>query len=302
MDLEALKTFIAVARQKSFSAVARLQGVEPSSVSRLIGALEHELGERLFQRTTRRLTLTEAGTAYLARIEPLLAQIEEATEEVRALGRGPVGTIRLSTSVALGLDLIVPLLGRFKAEFPALKVELVMSDDFLDLVGEGVDLAIRLAPSVEANVIASKLFDTRYHVVAAPAWLAAHPLSQPTDLANHRVLRFAQPGYRDRWLFAQPGKDPIAVAIDGDILVSSPAALKEAAIMGLGPALLADWSIRSTMLQGDLVDCFPDWSVTATDFSTGAWLIYPSRKFLPNKVRATIDFLRRHLSTPSLSQ
>lgn len=302
MDLEALRTFIAVARQQSFSAVSRGQGVEPSSVSRMISALERELGERLFQRTTRKLTLTEAGAAFLARIEPLLAQIDEATAEVRALGRGPVGTIRLSTSVGLGLALIVPLLGRFRAEFPALKMELVLSDDFLDLVGEGVDLAIRLAPSVEANLIASKLFDTRYHVVATPTWLAAHPLKKPADLSDHRVLRFAQSGYRDRWLFARPGTEQIAVTVDGDILMSSPAALKEAVMMGLGPALLADWMTGPLIQAGTLVDCFPGWTVTATDFSTGAWLIYPSREFLPNKVRATIDFLRRNLSRSAPSQ
>lgn len=234
MDLAVLRTFTAVARQGGFSAVARAQGVEPSSVSRAIGALEKELGERLFQRTTRKLTLTEAGAAYLAGVEPLLAQFEEAIEEVRAHGRGPVGTVRLSTSIAFGLAMIVPLLGRFREEFPAMTIELVMSDDNLDLVGEGVDLAVRLAPSVEANVIASKLFDTRYHVVAAPSWLTAHPVVEPHDLSNHRVLRFARPGFRDRWLFRDAGDHVVTVPVDGDIIVSSPVALKDAALAGLG--------------------------------------------------------------------
>lgn len=296
MDLAALRTFVAVAHQGGFSPVARTQGVEPSSVSRVIATIERELGERLFQRTTRKLTLTEAGTAYLARVEPLIAKFEEASEEVRAQGRGPVGTVRLSTSVAFGLTMVVPLLELFRERFPAMKIELIMDDANVDLVGEGVDLAIRLAPSVEANVIASKLFNTRYHVVAAPAWLAAKPLASPTDLAKHPVLRFAFPGFRDRWLFRAHDGEVVTVPVNGGILASSPLALRDAALASLGPTLLPDWLIDRHLRDGTLVDCFPALRATATDFITGAWLIYPSRSFLPHKVRVTIDFLRHHLA------
>lgn len=299
MDFSALQTFIAVARQGGFSAVARAQEVEPSSVSRVIAGIERELGERLFQRTTRKLTLTEAGAAYLERIEPLIAQFEQATEEVRAHGRGPVGTVRLSTSVAFGLTKIVPLFGQFTANFPGMKIDLIMNDANLDLVGDGVDLAIRLAPGVEANVVASKLLDTRYHVVAAPSWLATHPIDQPQQLGAHRVLRFAFANFRDRWLFRGPDNSVVSVPVDGDILVSSPLALRDAALAGLGPALLPDWLIGQNLRDRSLIDCFPTLRATATDFTTGAWLIYPSRNFLPNKVRVTIDFLRHHLARPA---
>lgn len=296
MDIAALKTFIAVARQGGFSPVARAQGIEPSSVSRVVAAIERELGERLFQRTTRKLTLTEAGALYLARMEPLIAQMEEATEEVRAHGRGPVGTVKLATSVAFGITMIVPLLKAFRAAFPALKLELLMSDANADLVGEGVDLAIRLAPSIEANVIATKLFATRYRVAASPAWLAAHPLDCPQELAKRPVLRFALPGFRDRWLFRYDDEEVLTVPVDGDLIMSSPLALRDAARAGLGATLLPDWLIEADLRGGGLIDCFGQAQVTATDFATGAWLIYPSRSFLPNKVRATIDFLRQHLT------
>lgn len=295
MDIKALKIFAEVAHGGGFSAVARAQNVEPSSVSRVVASIERELGERLFQRTTRKLTLTEAGAAYLGRVEPLIAQFEEAAQEVRVLGRGPVGTVRLSTSVAFGLTMIVPLLHRFKADFPAMKIELVMDDSNVDLVGEGVDLAIRLAPSVEANVIASKLLDTHYHVVAAPSWLAAHRIDTPDDLVRHRVLRFAFPGFRDRWLFRGPDGEILAVPVDGDILASNALALRDAALSGLGPALLPDWLIAPNIRDHGLNRCFPTMRATATDFATGAWLIYPSRTFLPNKVRVMIDFLRQHI-------
>lgn len=295
MDIEALNVFAEVAHQGSFSIVARAHGVEPSSISRMIAGLEAELGERLFQRTTRKLTLTEAGTLYLARIEPLVAQLGEAAEEARAMGRGPVGTLRLSVSVAYGLARIVPLLGAFRARFPALTLELLMSDAQVDLVRDGIDLAIRLAPGVEANVVVTKLADTRYHVVASPDWLARHPLDRPEALSNHAALRFMLPGYRDQWLFRDAQGAITTVPVHGPLLMSNALALRDAALAGLGPALLADWTVARDLAEGRLIDCFPNTQVTATDFDTAAWGLYPSRNFLPNKVRVTIDFLREKL-------
>lgn len=296
MDVDDLKIFADVAHSSSFSAVARARSVEPSSISRVVAAIEAELGERLFQRTTRKLTLTEAGAIYLARIEPIVAQIDEAAAEARGVGRGPVGTLRLSVSVAFGVARIVPLLRDFHSSFPALTLELLMSDARADLVHDGIDLAVRLAPSIDANVVVTKLADTRYHVVASPEWLATHSLATPDGLSRHKVLRFNLPGYRDRWLFRDSAGDTFAVPVSGSLLMSNALGLRAAALASLGPALLADWMIEQEVSDGRLVDCFPGWRVTATDFDTGAWAIYPSRSFLPNKVRVTIDFLRDALA------
>lgn len=296
METDALKIFVAVARQGSFSAVARARQVEPSSISRVIAGVESELGERLFHRTTRKLSLTEAGALYLSRVEPLVAQLDEAAADVRAIGRGPTGTLRLSVSVAFGLLRIVPLLGTLRARYPALSIELLMSDAPIDLVREGVDLAVRLAPLTEANLIATKLIETRYHVVAAPDWLAANPIATPEALGAVPVLRFTLPGFRDRWLFRDAAGGVTGVRVDGPLLLSSALAIREAALAGLGPALLADWMIARDLAEGRLVECLPAWRATATSFDTGAWAIYPSRVFLPAKVRVMIDFLREALA------
>jgi DNA-binding transcriptional LysR family regulator len=296
MDVSALATFVDVAHRLSFSEVARARRVEPSSISRVIAALESELGERLFHRTTRSLSLTEAGTLYLARVEPLVLRLADAAYEVQAIGRGPVGTVRLSASVAFGQVRILPLLASFRALYPDLTLELLLSDDTVDLVAEGIDLAVRLAPDVEANVIVSKLVDTRYHVVASPDWLAAHPLAVPDDLTQQQCLRFTLPGYRDCWQFRDATGAVAPVPVDGKLLISTALGLRDAAVAGLGPALLADWLIEHELRSGRLVDCFPAHAVTATGFDTAAWLIYPSRSYLPISVRATIDFLRTRLS------
>lgn len=295
MELVALEIFVEVSRRLSFSDVARNREIEPSSVSRTISSLETELGERLFHRTTRKLTLTEAGALYLARVEPLVAQLDDAKHEVRATGRGPRGILRLSASVAFGQARLVPLLSAFCERYPDLKLELLMDDANLDLVDHGIDLAVRLAPGVDANVIVRKLMETRYHVVAAPGWLDARRLASPDELSQYRMLRFTLPGYRDRWLFRDKSGEVTIVPVDGDLLISNAIGLRDAALAGLGPALLADWLIGPELRTGQLVDCFPDYRVTATEFDTAAWLIYPSRSYLPGKVRIMIDFLQEHI-------
>lgn len=293
MELHTLDLFVDVARRLSFAAVAKDRGVDPSSVSRAIAELEAELGLRLFQRTTRTMTLTEAGSVYLARIEPLVDEVASARDAAAQVVGKPRGTLRMTASVTFGQTRIVPLLGAFRARYPDLKIECLLTDANVDLVAERMDLAIRLAPSIEGELIAAKLMDTRYRVVASPAYLATHSdLERPADLSAHRVLRFNLRAYRSRWLFSDVSGDIESVPIDGDITLSPAGMLLEAAVEGLGPALLPDWLVDGPIAHGRLVDLFPGHRVTATSFDTAAWLVYPSRAYLPGKVRAMVEFLR----------
>jgi DNA-binding transcriptional LysR family regulator len=187
------------------------------------------------------------------------------------------------------------LLPAFRAQFPRLKLELLLSDTNLDLVGERVDLAVRLGPNFDSSLVGVKLCDTRYRVCASRGYLKnCKPLRQPQDLAAHRCLLFALPEFRTRWLFRDKRGEVTQVAVDGDLVVSNALALRDCALAGMGPCLLANWLIDEDLAAGRLVDLFPAYRVTATDFETAAWLLYPSRTYLPNKVRATIDFLKGH--------
>ena len=183
-----------------------------------------------------------------------------------------------------------------RALYPALKLELLFTDTALDLVSERVDLAIRLGASLDTSLIGVKLFNTRYRVCASPAYLAREkPLRTPQDLGDHKCMSFTLPEFRTRWLFRDSARAVSEVAIDGDVVISSALALRECALAGMGPTLLANWLIDDDIAQGRLVDPFPNYQVTATNFETAVWLLYPSRTYLPNKVRVMIDFLKQNL-------
>lgn len=297
METDDLALMLEVARLESFAAAARARGIDPSSVSRRIGEAEARLGLRIFERTTRRLSLTEAGAAYLARAEEALALLDAGADAARALRARPRGRLRLAASVAFAVTRLQPLLPEFLAAYPDISLELLASDAIADVIAEGVDLAIRLGPEAPGGLVAARLRPTRYRVCASPAYLAAAaaPLATPADLAEHACVRFALPGYRTGWRFRH-GDGPVEeIAVSGRLTITTALGVRAAALDGLGPALLADWLIEADLASGGLIDVFPEHEATATVFDTAAWLVYPSQRHLPAKTRAAIAFLRAHL-------
>jgi DNA-binding transcriptional LysR family regulator len=297
VETRTLQLFLETVHQGSFAAVARQHGVDPSSVSRAMSQLEHEVKTRLFHRSTRQLSLTDAGQLLYERVQPLLETLQETLDQLTADTDQLQGTLRLTASVAFAQVCLVPLLPPFRAQFPSLKLDLILSDTNLDLIAERIDLAIRLAPQVSGDLITRKLCSTRYHLAAAPSWLDAHPTIQtPQDISKYDCLRLPFSGFRDRWLFRKNQDSEIfPVAVDGSITLSNPASLRDAAIAGLGPTLLADWLCCDPLAQGSLVQILPEYEVCATTFDTGAWLVYPNRNYLPKKVTAMMSFLKEKL-------
>lgn len=292
ITLAALQWFADVAREGSFAAVAKKYGVDPSIVSRTIAGLEHSLGFRLFDRTTRRLKLTEAGAVYLDHTSGPVGDIDAARAQARDMLTKPSGLIRITASTAFGVHWVTPRIGRFMDRFPDISVEAIFTDSVIDIPAERIDLALRLAVRPEGDLIATKLMHTRYRVVASPDYeRRAGPLAQPDQIGARNCLLLTLPGYRSRWSFRRAG-DVVAVDVHGRLAMSSPAAIRSAALDGLGPALLANWMIEEDLRSGKLVDLLPEWEATAADFNTAAWLLYPSRDYLPLKVRVLIDYLK----------
>lgn len=298
MDMAQLRIFVRVARRGSFAAAARDLDMDASAVSRAVAALEAELDARLMHRTTRTMSLTEAGLAYLARVEPILDELDRARDEVASARSEPVGTLRLTASVAFGEACLMPLLPEMRVRFPRLKLDLILTDANLDLAAERIDIALRLAPDVRGDVIGVKLFATRYRVVASPDYCTRQGAPRtPQEVGEHTAIVFGLPDFRPRWLFRSDGRVE-EVAVRADIAISSGLAIRQAARDGLGLALLPDWLVGPDLAAGRLMDLFPEHDVTATSFDTAAWLIYASRRYIPKKVRLMTKFLRAHLGRP----
>jgi DNA-binding transcriptional LysR family regulator len=295
MDLQSLALFVDVAKTGGFAPVARARGVDPSSISRSIAALEAQLRMRLFQRTTRSLALTDAGEILFAGAPDLINASARLLDEASVSVEEPVGTVRLTASVAFGETCLVPLLNRFTQMFPRLTLDLVLTDTNVDMVADRIDLAIRLGNGHRADYQGRCLFETRYHVVASPTYVArsGQPLN-PQALSEHYCLLFALPEFRSRWKFRLAGVTE-EVPVEPRHIISNALALRQAARDGCGPALLSDWLIDADIASGVLVDLFPDHEVAATSFATSAWLLWPGRDYMPRRTREVMHFLIANL-------
>ena len=293
MQIQSLQLALIVMKSGSIAEAARQLNLDPSSVSRTIAALEADLKFRLFHRTTRQLSVTEEGGHYLRSIEPLLEELERTRDEAHMLQHAPSGTLHLTASVAFGSQCIIPHLGGFRRKWPDLKLDLQLTDSNLDLAGERIDLAFRLSSAITGDWISRKLVKTRYVVCASKQWATHHQITQPSDLVEVECVRLALPDFMENWRFFDNRDQETIVPVTGPITVSNPIALKQAALAGLGPTLLATWMIREELEAGTLIDVLPNYRVTATTLDTGLYALYPSRKYLPAKTRVTIDYFAK---------
>ena len=293
MEIDTLRTFVEVMQRGSFAAVARERNVDPSSVSRTVATLESQLGVRLFQRTTRHLTPTEAALAYFDQVEPLVAQLERAALMAGDSGDMPRGTLRITAAVTFAQVNVVPLLPEFAKRYPELSFELLLTDRFLDLVEERVDLALRLGRLTESSMIAHRLCDMVYVAAASPEYLRRRGQPKtPSELEHHECLRYPVTGYGPRWRFRAASGVVTEVPVHGRVVATNGVALRQCAVSGMGVLMLPRWNIAEELRSGGLVELFPDYQATASEFDNGAWMLYPSRSYLPLKVRLFADFLK----------
>ena len=304
MEVATLRAFVEVMRRGSFAAVARDRGVAASSVSRAIAALEDELGIRLFQRSTRRLAPTEAGSLYFERIEPIVVELERARLMAADMGDRPTGTLRVTAPVSFAQLNLVPLMPELGERYPDLILELLLTDRQVDLVAERIDVALRLGRLSDSALVARRLCPMVSVVCASPGYLSRRGRPRaPGDLPDHDCLLFPMPGWSTRWRFRDSQGRISEAPVNARLTISNALALGQCALAGMGLSLLPRWIIGRELYDGSLVDVFPDHEVTATDFDTAAWLLYPSRSYLPLKVRAFVDFLEQtfHRGAPGES-
>jgi DNA-binding transcriptional LysR family regulator len=293
MDTEAIRVFVEVMRSGSFAAVARARNVDPSSISRVIAGLEDDLKVRLFQRTTRSLSPTDAARAYFERVEALVEQLDQAAQEATDSGDTPRGTVRVTVIEGFAQVALVPLLPEFFERYPEVTVELMLASGFLDLVEERADMAIRLGKLHESSHIAHRILDFNYTACASPAYLKRRGRpSRPEELAEHECLYYPYQGRGSCWRFRCHDGVIVEVSVRGRVVANGGLVLRGCALRGMGVPILPRWMIGDDLAAGRLVELFPEWDATATEFDLGGWVLYPSRAYLPRRVRVLSDFLR----------
>jgi DNA-binding transcriptional LysR family regulator len=305
VDTKDLDTLIQVIRHGSFAAAARDLNVDPSSVSRAVAAVEAELGTRLFVRNTRQLALTEAGAVFVERLGPLLEELAQARDAAFDATGQVRGRLRVTVSNAFGVRRLSPLLPAFCRAHPALELDLILTESPVDLVADRVDVAVRAGNLRDSSLVAVPLLQIRYHVVASPAWLREQeaPPVQPQDLHSIPCLSFALLGFRDRWSFTAASDGEVTeVAVRPRLVATNAQLLRDSAVAGLGPALLADWMIGDDLASGALVDLFPAYTLSTASSPTTFYAVYPSRNHVPAKVRVFIDFLKESMHAVPLSR
>lgn len=284
-NLGDLEVFVRVIAGGSMSTAARDLGLSPAVVSKRIKRLEDKLGTRLLQRTTRQISLTEAGQGFHERVLTVLAGLDEA--EAFATGRSSAvnGTLKISAPTSFGRMHIAPNLKPFMEAHPELTLNLVLSDEFTDIVGGGFDLAIRIAELNDSSLVARRLAPVRRVLCASPDYLAQHGMPETLDdLKRHRCL----PAHNmDSWRLEGPS-GPVVLRPEGMLVTNSSEVIREAVIAGLGIALRSTWDIGAELKSGRLVQVLPQYE-SSRNVALSA--VYPSRQFLPAKVRLFIDYL-----------
>ena len=294
--LTAMRVFVAVAESGSFSATADQLEMSRAMVTRYVGALEQWLGARLLQRTTRSVTLTDAGETCLRRSQQMLALMEDVEQETSRHGTALRGQLRVTCSISFAYAQLAAALADFLKSHPQLKIDLNASEGALNLVEARIDLAIRISAEPDPSLIGRVLAPCASVLVASPDYLAEHGVPrEPADLENHRCLSFANFG-KSTWLLRR-GDERCQIQVRSQLSANEATALLQAALAGGGVALQPTYLANPHLADGRLQAVLPDWQ--PPDMAIHA--LYPSRKHLSPAVRALLDFLVERFATPSWS-
>lgn len=294
-SFNAIPIFIAVADTAGFSSAGRELGISKSAVSKRISQLEDQLGARLFHRTTRKLSLTEAGERYYAYAAQANRSAQQAENAVHELQGEPRGVLKIQLPMTLGQMHITPLIPLFLQRYPHLEIDLVMDDRQINLVEQGYDLAVRAGDMPDSTLIARKLAPLRSVVCASPSFLQnveqqlGQVLDQPSLLTKTNCLTYSYSSNADIWQFEHLGhnKTQHKIKVKGNYRVNNSAALKQALIAGMGIGRLPSFIAGDAIQQGELVALFQDYKMP----SKNLYAVYPERQYLPAKVRVFLDFL-----------
>lgn len=285
-----MSVFVTVAQEGNLSAAARALGLTPSSVSRIIARTEQRLGTRLLLRTTRTITFTAEGEAYLRGARRILADMAEVEDAIADQGV-PQGRLRVSAALGHGRLAIVPLVAAFTARYPNIVVDLTLGDEVVDILAGQADVAVRFGHLPDSPLTARKIGETGQAVVASPEYLERHGTPQePEDLLRHNCLRFNFHRAEPNWPFIRDGAE-FSLKVNGTIECSSGEALAQLARLGAGIARIGAFSVAEELRRGDLVALLEDWNPGDRE---PIHAVFVGGSAMPARVRVFVDFLLEH--------
>ncbi len=292
-----MRAFVAVVEAGGFSEAARRTGVSKALVSKYVGWLEADLGQRLLHRTTRHVRPTSGGQAYFERCRPLLAEVDELEAGVRSADENPRGELRVSAPVSFAELHLMPVISDYWQRYPEVTVKLDLTDRYVNLVEEGVDVAIRVADLPDSSLVARKLGSTAMRLCAAPDYLALHSVPQrPEDLVAHRCVLDSNYTGGERWTLGT-GDDAVTVQIHAGIQVNSARAVRELLLAGHGIGLLPSFAVAEDIARGRLTAVLPRYRCE----EHGIYAVYAHRKHLSAKVRRFIDAAMAYCASASFA-
>lgn len=289
-ELGRIRTFISVVKAGSFSAAARHVS-SVSSVARQVNSLEEELGVRLLNRSTRSLSLTDAGKLFYDRVTLISDSLANVSSEVKSLNEDVRGALKVSLRITAGTTIIGPNLPRLFAKYPELSLDVILTDERRDIIAEGIDVAMWLGDLADSNLISRRISPTRRIVCASPNYLAAHGVPQaPADLLHHNCLMFTAPSYGTTWGFSRDGNLE-EHEVRGSVRSDNGLVLLASAIEGVGILVAHEWMMRGLIQQGKMVRILEEYTVTPRPADADLYAVFPSSRRLSRKVRAFVDFL-----------
>jgi DNA-binding transcriptional LysR family regulator len=290
--LAAMQTFVKVIETGSFSAAARQLRLGQPAISKTVAQLEERLGLPLLLRSSRRLRATEAGQIFYDHAKVTIAQAEEAELAARGAGAGLTGRLRVSAGVTFARLKIVPKLGSFLAKHPKLEIELILDDRNVDLVGEGIDVALRLGVLTDSALAARKIAVVGRRVVGTPAYFTRAGVPEmPADLSAHEAIIYSQRGGGSAWTFAKDGAEQ-SVVLSGRIRSTAVEALREAVLADLGLAVASDAMLGAELESGAVREVLADWRLPSVD----VWAVFPTGRRASAKARAFASFVEQELA------
>ncbi|MDE2416807.1 MAG: LysR family transcriptional regulator [Burkholderiales bacterium] len=297
--LKQLESFVSVASRGSLTAAANAEGVAPAIMGRRLDGLEERLGVKLLIRTTRRITLTHEGSAFLEDCQRIIADVANAEASVSAGGVKASGHVRITAPAGFGRRHVAPLVPRFRELHPEVTVTLNLSDRVVDIAGEGFDCAVRVGDMPDSSLVSVRMADNRRLCVATPAYLARHGTPHtPAELARFHCLTLSSDASQTRgWAFREPGNENAAVTYlkpGGPMDCSDGQVLHDWCLAGYGIAWRSTWEVESEIAEGKLVAVLEDYAAPPN----GIYAVFPQRKHLPLRVRLWIDYLKERYGTP----